>query len=258
MNPYFSHQQRHIQSNLSTRISNNIAQGSFENMHLNRMKYSNNLSPKGIHFTSINDNMIVQLRDEIRKVTSEKNKLLQENIILKNDFNKIMSNRDSTQYKKKSMPNETIIKSLQDQIQILNDELKHKELIIENNKKFGNEFSKVKDKILKTPINVNVDTEKELVFAKGEIMRLQNEKRALFTKEMCATRTYSDMHRNKGALNAEQSEFLKVLEQFNIDSIAIIEHEGEYNADEIEHRLATLRVILEYIKNTVYTLPWEN
>ena len=57
------------------------------------------------------------------------------------------------------------------------------------------------------------------------------------------------MHRNKGALNAEQSEFLKVLEQFNIDSIAIIEHEGEYNADEIEHRLATLRVILEYIKN---------
>jgi hypothetical protein len=93
---------------------------------------------------------------------------------------------------------------------------------------------------------------------KAEAMRLQNEKRALFTKEMCATRTYSDMHRNKGALNAEQSEFLKVLEQFNIDSIAIIEHEGEYNADEIEHRLATLRVILEYITNTVYTLPWEN
>lgn len=176
MNPYFSHQQRHIQSNLSTRISNNIAQGSFENMHLNRMKYSNNLSPKGIHFTSINDNMIVQLRDEIRKVTSEKNKLLQENIMLKNDFNKIMSNRDSTQYKKKSMPNETIIKSLQDQIQILNDELKHKELIIENYKKFENEFSKVKDKILKTPTNINVDATKELVFAKGEIMRLQNEK----------------------------------------------------------------------------------
>ena len=140
------------------------------------MKYSNNLSPKGIHFSTINDNMIVQLKDEIRKVTSENNKLLQENIMLKNDFNKIMSNRDSTQYKKKSIPNETIIKSLQDQIQILNDELKHKDLIIENNKKFGNEFSKVKDKILKAPTNVNVDAEKELVFAKGEIVRLQNEK----------------------------------------------------------------------------------
>ena len=93
---------------------------------------------------------------------------------------------------------------------------------------------------------------------KAEARRLQQVKDDLFTEEIRATRTYADMHRNKGALNAEQSEFLKVVEQYNIDSIAILKLQDEYNADEIEHRLATLRVLLEYIKNTIYTLPWEN
>ena len=97
-----------------------------------------------------------------------------------------------------------------------------------------------------------------LEYFKTEAKRLQDEKNALFTKEICASKTYADMHRNKGALNASQSAFLKVVEDFNDDCLVNIPKEYEYDEELVNKKLAELNETLVWIKNTIYTILWEN
>ena len=91
---------------------------------------------------------------------------------------------------------------------------------------------------------------------KLEAARLQEKKNVLFTAEIRATKTYEDMHTNKGALDAAQSEFLLMVEKYNRD--CIYPNPDEISTDEaVDARIAELYAVLEKIANTIYTLRWE-
>ena len=91
---------------------------------------------------------------------------------------------------------------------------------------------------------------------KKAALELQAEKNILFTAEIRATQTYEDMHTNKGALDKAQSEFLVMVEQFNVDCL-------HPNTDElatdtaVDEKLQELRRILGEIADTIYTIRWD-
>ena len=92
---------------------------------------------------------------------------------------------------------------------------------------------------------------------KLEANELQRRKNVLFTEEICATRTYSDMHKNKGALDPQQSKFLKIVEQFNDDCLGPIDEKYVASEEALNARLAELEEVLTVITDTIYTIKWE-
>ena len=89
----------------------------------------------------------------------------------------------------------------------------------------------------------------------SEAARLQEKKNVLFTSEIRATQMYEDMHTNKGALNAQESEFLLMVEKYNRDCLHPCA--DELSTDEaVDARIAELYSVLEKIEKTIYTLNW--
>ena len=93
---------------------------------------------------------------------------------------------------------------------------------------------------------------------KSEAKELQRKKNVLFTPEICASKTYADMHRNKGALNESQSKFLAIVEKFNDDCLVNFPKEFEYDEEAVNKKLKELEETLVVITNTIYTILWEN
>ena len=118
------------------------------------------------------ENMIKQLQNEIKLLISEKAELNQQNILLKTDYERLSTLKETNKHKIKSVQSITI-KSLQDQIKFLNEELRHKNILLEHNKKLGIEFSRLKNELL---LSKEENGEKELTRAQTELTRLNKEK----------------------------------------------------------------------------------
>ena len=91
---------------------------------------------------------------------------------------------------------------------------------------------------------------------KKEALELQAKKNVLFTAEIRATQTYEDMHTNKGALDKAQSEFLVMVEQFNVDCLRP-NPENLATDTAVDEKLAKLRLVLDKIADTIYTIRWD-
>ena len=173
MRTSFTKPSSHIFQNKTNRTSSTLFTSIPEYNLLSSLTRKTQLSPSSSSQSTFKyENMIKQLQNEIKLLISEKAELNQQNISLKNDYNRLSTLKDTNKHKIKSIQNITI-KSLQDQIKFLNEELRHKNILLEHNKKLGIEFSRLKNELL---LSKEENNEKELTKAQNEINQLNKEK----------------------------------------------------------------------------------
>ena len=95
---------------------------------------------------SKNDNLINQLKNEIKNLIKDKNSLQQENKKLKEEYDSMALLKDLSKVKAKSIQVEKI-KSYEEQVAFLAKELDHKTKLLENNKNLEFEIAKLKNEI---------------------------------------------------------------------------------------------------------------